>query len=351
MTVRQENVTIHNVAKIAGVSISTVSRVVNDLDRVAPSTRQKVEKAIRKLGFRPNSRAQALSRKRTDTIGLIVPDFFGQYFAMLMEGAHEEAQSNGVHIMVLKAKSPEEKQEALDRLCTEGRADGVILMLSELYPQVLEVAGEISTPLVILDKDIKGFRYDNILLDNQLAAYEAARHFLEVHDVNGLFFVGGSKSNVDSIARARGVSEAIETLKPHVEGGQFFGHGYSYEEGHRIARQDVLPRIEAGRTYGIVAANDDVACGAIDALLDHDIEVPRQVGVIGFDDSYIASHRRLKITTLRVPTKEIGRVAVRMILDRLAGKIHEPAKILLKAQLIVRESCGCNEKKTKSLNP
>ena len=142
MASKQESITIHNVAKTAGVSISTVSRVVNDLDRVSPETRMKVEKVIRKLGFRPNSRAQALSRRRTDTIGLIVPDFFGQYFSMLMEGAHEEAQKNGVHIMVLKAKSPAEKLEAINRLCTEGRADGVILMLSELYAKVLEAVQE-----------------------------------------------------------------------------------------------------------------------------------------------------------------------------------------------------------------
>ncbi len=338
---KQGNITIHNVAKIAGVSISTVSRVVNDLDRVAPDTRNRVEKAIRKLGFRPNSRAQALSRKRTDTIGMIVPDFFGQYFAMLMEGAHEEAQTKGVHIMVLKAKTPDEKLDAINRLCTEGRADGVILMLSELYPHVLEVAGEIAAPLVVLDKDIRGYRYDNILVDNQLAAYEAAKHFLEVHDVDGLFFVGGSESNVDSIARARGVFEAIETLKPKAEGRQFFGQGYSYEEGYRIAQAEVLDRIQTGRKYGVIAANDDVACGVMDALLDHNIDVPAQAGVIGFDDSYIASHRRLKVTTMRVPTKEIGKVAVRMILDRLSGKVSEPVKILLKAQLIVRQSCGC----------
>jgi LacI family transcriptional regulator len=103
--------------------------------------------------------------------------------------------------------------------------------------------------------------------------------------------------------------------------------------------------IEPQKRYGIVAANDDIAGGVMDFLMDSGIEVPRQAGVIGFDDSPIASQRRLKITTMRIPTEEIGRIAVRTILNRLTGKVNEPVKIVLKAELIVRQSCGCELKK------
>ncbi len=340
-----ESITIHDVAEIAGVSISTVSRVVNDLGRVAPETKRKVESAIRRLNFHPNSRAQALSRKRTDTIGLIVPDFEGQYFAMLMEGAHEEAQANGVHIMVLKAKGPEEKIEAVNRLCSQGRTDGVILMLSELYNDVLEGIGSISRPLVVLDQDVHSWRLDNILLDNRLAAFEATRHFIDVHNVDDVFFLGGSETNVDTTARAIGFSDALKRKGLDAAQRQFFCRTYSYEEGYRLAAKDVLPLVEQGKKYGLVAANDDIACGVIDSLMDGGVEVPTQVGVIGFDDSSIARQRRLKISTMRIPTKEIGRMSVRIILDRLAGKVKEPAKVILKAELVVRQSCGCGLKK------
>jgi LacI family transcriptional regulator len=335
------SITIHDVAEVAGVSISTVSRVTNDLERVAPETRRKVELAIRRLNFHPNSRAQALSRKRTDTIGLIVPDFEGQYFAMLMEGAHQEAQANGVHIMVLKANGPEEKIEAVTRLCSQGRTDGVILILSELYSNVLEGIGHINNPLVVLDQDVHTWRLDNILVDNRLGAFEATRHFIDTHNVDDVFFLGGSENNVDTTDRALGFSDALRGTGLEAEQRQFFCRNYSYDEGYRLAGKNILPLIEPQKRYGVVAANDDIAVGVMDFLMDSGIEVPRQVGVIGFDDSPIASQRRLKITTMRIPTKEIGRLAVRTILNRLAGKVNEPAKIVLKAELIVRQSCGC----------
>ena len=345
MEKEKANVTIHDVAEVAGVSISTVSRVANDQGRVAPETRRKVELAIRQLNFQPNSRAQALSRKRTDTIGLIVPDFEGQYFAMLMEGAHQEAQANGVHIMVIKAKESEEKIEAVTRLCSQGRTDGVILMLSELYSDVLEGIGPINNPLVVLDQDVHTWRLDNILLDNRLGAFEATRHFIDTHNVDDVFFLGGSENNVDTTDRALGFSDALRGTGLEAEQRQFFCRNYSYDEGYRLAGKNILPLIEPQKRYGVVAANDDIAGGVMDFLMDSGIEVPRQAGVIGFDDSPIASQRRLKITTMRIPTKEIGRIAVRTILNRLTGKANEPAKIVLKAELIVRQSCGCELKK------
>jgi LacI family transcriptional regulator len=337
------SVTIHNVAKVAGVSISTVSRVVNGLGRVAPDTRRKVKTAIRRLDFHPNSRAQALSRKRTDTIGLIVPDFEGQYFSMLMEGAHEEAQANGVHIMVLKAKGSDAQIEAVSRLCSEGRTDGVILMLSELYDEVLEGVADVNGPLVILDRDVNVWRLDNVLLDNQLGAFEATKHFIDIHKITNLYFVGSSKSNLDTFARAQGFSDALKSIGQDAQGRQFFGDNYSYDEGYRLAQGKLFPLIAPQEHYGVVAANDDIACGIIDALMDKGIRVPEQVGITGFDDSDIAIHRRPKITTMHIPTKEIGRLAVRMILNRLADRVSEPAKVILKARLVVRESCGCGK--------
>lgn len=338
------SITIHKVAQLAGVSISTVSRVVNGLGRVAPDTRRNVETAIRRLDFHPNSRAQALSRKRTDTIGLIVPDFEGQYFSMLMEGAHAESQANGVHIMVIKAKGAEDQIEAVNRLCSEGRTDGVILMLSELYDEVLEGVSSSNSPLVILDRDVNLWRLDNILLDNRLGGFEATKHFIDVHGITNMFFVGSAKSNLDTIARAQGFSDALRSINLDAEGKQFFGNSYSYDEGYRIVKEKVFSLIQGQERYGIVAANDDIACGIIDALMDKGIKVPEQVGVTGFDDSDIAIHRRLKITTMRVPIMEIGRMAIRMILNRMVNRESEPAKVILKARLIVRDSCGCKSK-------
>ena len=344
MSTRTKNVTIHNVAKVAGVSISTVSRVVNKLGRVAPDTRRKVESAIRTLDFHPNIRAQALSKKCTDTIGLVVPDFEGQYFSTLMEGANEEAERNGVHLMVLKAKGSESKIDAIIRMCSGGRTDGLILMLDELWDNVLDVVGNVNSPLVILDKDVNYTRLDNILVDNRMGAFEAAKHLIDVHKTRDLYFVGGPENNVDTTDRATGFSDALTSAGLVAKGRQFYSRTYSYDEGYQLAKQKIARIIDSGCRSGIVAANDDIACGVIDALEDVGIKVPDQVGVIGFDDSYIAIRRRLKLSSMRIPMKEIGSTAVKMVLSRIEDKELEPAKVILKARLIVRESCGCNMK-------
>jgi LacI family transcriptional regulator len=199
--------------------------------------------------------------------------------------------------------------------------------------------------LVVLDQDVHSWRLDNILLDNRLGAFEATRHFIDTHSVDDVFFLGGSENNVDTTDRALGFSDALKETGLEAEQRQFFCRNYSYDEGYRLAEKNILPLIEPQKRYGVVAANDDIASGVMDSLMDSGIEMPRQVGVIGFDDSPIASQRRLKITTMRIPTKEIGRMAVRTILNRLTGKVNEPAKIVLKAELIVRQSCGCGLKK------
>ena len=177
----KQKISIYDVAKEAGVSISTVSRVFNRRDRVAPDTRKAVEKAIRRLEFLPNTQARALSRKRTDTIGLILPGFRGDYFGRLMEGVDEEARHADLQMTVSKATGPDAKIKTIKRILNEGRVDGLILMLDEMKGEVLDQLHDSDTPVVILDKDVEHRHLDNILLDNRTGARDATLHLIQVH--------------------------------------------------------------------------------------------------------------------------------------------------------------------------
>ena len=203
-----DNISIHDVARMAGVSISTVSRVLNGRDRVSQETRKTVEAAIEQLNFFPNNRARALSRKRTDTIGLIVPGFLGDYFGRLMEGVDEEARLAGFHLMISKANTPQTKVDSIKRILTEGRVDGLILMLDELKGKVLDHLEDIRSPLVILDTDVGHRSLDNVLVDNRTGAHLATRHMLEAHGLRNLLFIGGPEGNTDSLERAAGFRAA-----------------------------------------------------------------------------------------------------------------------------------------------
>lgn len=343
----QKELTIHDVAAKAQVAISTVSRVLNDMNRVSPKTRERVQQAITDLGYAPNSRARSLSGKRTNTIGLVVPDFTGDYFTELMEGAHAEALASGLLIMVLKAKGAKEKVESVRRLLSEKRVDGLILMLSESHEAVLNRIEKVEAPLVVLDKDVGRRKLDCVLVDNRSASYEAAQHLAEVHGIRKLLYLGGPSDNIDSQNRAQGVQDLIRSREDLLDHELIFAGSYDYDDGYRVAQGSILPRIRSGlgdaEPWGIVAANDNLACGAVDALLDHGIEVPRQVAVIGFDDSPTAVHRRMRLSSVRIPLREIGEQAIRIICKRLGGGDRQNVKIELRSELIVRESCGCGD--------
>lgn len=333
--------TIHSVAKAAGVSIATVSRVLNGKDRVAPETQKKVLAAVERLNFYPNSRAKAFSSQRNDMIGLVVPDFKGQYFTTLMEGAFEEAKEHNVNIMVLKAKGSQEKIKTLQNIRREGRTDGIILMLEELHDKVLENIGKEKKPIVILDKNVNYRKLDNILVDNKTAAFEATSHMIQIHKPEYLFFVGGPENNLDTIARSQGFKDAIQYAQQDIKDNIFFAGQYEYDLAYTLTKDKLLPLLSENVQAGIIAANDDLACGVIDALESSQVRVPGDVGVIGFDDSMIAIRRRLKLTTMRTPVNEIGKSAVRMLMNRLNNKQSEPSQLILKSKLIIRNSCGC----------
>ena len=343
----REEPTIHDVAAEAQVAISTVSRVLNNMNRVSPKTRHKVQEAIAKLGYAPNSRARSLSGKRTNTIGLVVPDFTGDYFTELMEGAHAEALASGLLIMVLKAKGAKNKVESVRRLLSEKRVDGLVLMLSESREAVLNRIEKIEAPLVILDEDVGRRKLDCVLVDNRSASFEAARHLVDAHGIRNLIYLGGPGDNIDSQNRARGVQDLVRSEKSVLDREILYAGSYDYDDGYRVTQETILPRIRAalgaGSAWGIVAANDNLACGAIDALLERGVEVPRQVAVIGFDDSPTAVHRRMRLSSVRIPLREIGEQAIRIICERLNGSERQNVKIVLRSELIVRESCGCGD--------
>jgi len=345
MVDKSDKPTIQDVAKEAEVAKSTVSRVINGLDRVSPATRKKVKDAVRKLDFYPNSRAQAFGSKRTGMIGLLVPDFEGQYFTGLMGGAFEQAKDYGINIMVLKAKLPEERVEVLKRLREEERVDGVIMVFAERYSKALNAIGGNFENLVILDKDVGRLRLDNVFVDNLTGSFEAARHLLDVHKAEKIFYAGGGKESIDVMNRAQGFTNALVSAGMEIEGTKFFAKRYGYDDGYSLAQNDIIPLIKKGGFNGIVAANDQIACGVIDALVESGFQVPEEVGVIGFDDSRLAIWRNLKLTTVRNPVDEMGAEAVKMIVNRLSeDSIRSgPSKLILRTELIVRQSCGCGQ--------
>lgn len=334
-----QDLSIHDVAREAGVSIATVSRVMNGRSRVAPETKKRVEQAMGRLRYSPDLRARALSLGRTDTIGLILPDLFGDYFGELMRGVDEGAREAGTHLLVSRAADREDEKKLFAQMLQGRRVDGLILMISQRSDSLLDTLAQVNAPLVILDQDVRHHHIDNILVDNRTGARDATQHLIAVHGARDLVFLGGPKDNIDAQDRASGFRDALTAA--HIRGGRDLVHfsDYSYESGYALTRN--IARMKRKTQWGLVAANDDLARGAIDALTESGLRVPEDVRVVGYDDTRIARLTRPALTTVKVPLREMGREAVSMILDRRDGRRTLPRKSIVKGTLIIRTSCGC----------
>lgn len=334
-----ENASIYDVARKADVSISTVSRVLNDGSRVAPKTRRRVEEAIRALNYHPSNHARALMTRRSDTIGLIIPDLGGDYYGDLMRGVDKRANEMGMHLLVARASGEAEEMRSIERLLGSGRVDGLVIAITERNDTITQKLAGRNDPIVVLDCDVQ--HVDGVRVDNRAGAREVTEHLIRDHRITNLLFLGGPENNVDTVERADGFRDAlarhgIPVKAAHLQFFSDYDYNHGFEAGEELVRRGIQ------KSMGIVAANDDLARGAIEALLRGGIRVPEDgVAVVGYDDSRVAQFARPTLTTVRIPLAELGSMAIDMVMDRLSGRRSSPIQLSIKTELIIRQSCGC----------
>lgn len=332
-------VSIQDVAEAAKVSIATVSRVLNNPHLVAGETAQRVQTEIARLGYVPNAFAQGLIKKSSHVLGIALPDLHGEFYSELLRGADTEARRRGYHLLV----SSEARHGGSPAVSggVFGLIDGLAIMLTEPDERLWKETRGMRIPTVVLDAEIDAPHVDRILVDNAAGTHDATRHLLEAVKGDKLFFVGGPKENFDTKRRAE---EFVRTLrasgaasrKDEVAYGQ-----YSTEWGQTWANERVKAGgVSALKGVGVLAGNDEIALGVLQAVQDAGLGVPRDVRIVGFDDTRIASMVRPRLSTVRVPLVEVGEKAVQLLLERIEDPRRAAATVHLPTRLIVRESSG-----------
>lgn len=302
--------TIRDVASRAAVSVASVSRVLNGAGPVAVETRDRVLEAVRELAYVPHSGARSLSTRRTDTVGVILPDLHGEFFSELIRGLDRAARERGLHLIVSSSHDDAaEADAALNSM--RGRVDGIILMSPHLDPEALAGGMARSLPVVTLSGD--GGRGDlaGIGVDNAGAAAIMTRHLID-GGAKRVAHISGPVGHKEAVSRAEGYRAAVHAAgrEPLVEQGEFTqASGYG-------AMQRLLDR--RPRPDAVFAANDTMAIGALLAIREAGLRIPDDIALGGFDDVPMAALLRPALTTMRINIAELGERA----LARLAGAIE-----------------------------
>ena len=324
--------TIHDVAKRAGVSLSTVSRVMNDYAFVNPQTREKVEAAIQHLGYEKSRPESVRPAREMNTIGLIVPDIANPFFPLLIRGVETVAKIQGYSLVFCDSENElGQEQQHLETLFERG-VDGVILIPSAATTHVeMFVNNEI--PLVFLDRVLGLEEANYVICDNDEGAYQAVTYLLKLGHER-LLFVTGPPYLTTEQARLAGCRRALAEAGVKSADADWVMGNYRIEDAQQVVAAALEQRLEFTAVF---ATNDMMALGVKQALEKHGLTIPQDVSLVGYDDILFAG--MLGLTTISQPAYEMGRNAMFLLLDLIHERMTAPQHIILRPSMVIRSSC------------
>jgi LacI family transcriptional regulator len=330
-------VTIKDVAREAGVSVATVSRVFNNSALVKEPTRLEVQRVAARLGYSPHVAARSLITSKTSTIGVLLPDLYGEFFSEVIRGIDQAVQREGYHLLVSSSHDDESEIEAALR-SMHGRVDGLIVMSPDMDARAAVQRLAERFPVVLLNCAVEGDALDAITIDNYGGAYAIVRHLIALGHRRIAIITGGAR-NFDALERRRGyraaLAEAGIARNPAWEVPGDFSDTSGYHAVQRLL-------VTTPRPTAIFATNDAMAIGALSALREAGISVPDGVAVAGFDDIPMARYMNPPLTTVHVDITALGERSILRLLEVLRGEGDAtPARReTLPTHLVIRASCG-----------
>lgn len=328
-------VTIYDVAREAGVSMATVSRVVNNNPNVKPQTRKKVYEAIERLGYRPNAVARGLASKKTTTVGVVIPDIANANFAEVARGIEDIANMYHYNIILSNADKRKDKEIRVINTLLEKQVDGLLFMGGAVTEDHVQAFKTSNVPIVLCaTTDDKG-DIPSVDIDHEGAAFDAVGKLIAEGHRSIAMISGTLQDPANGYARYQGYKRALEQAGIAYREEYVRIGNYRYESGID-ATQYFLNLSD--RPTAIFAATDEMAIGAIHCIQDSGLSVPDDVSVISVDNSRISSMVRPLLTTVAQPMYDIGAVSMRLLTKLMKKETVENAKVTLPHELIVRRS-------------
>lgn len=329
--------TIDDVAKRAGVSISTVSRVINRNIPVSDEVAARVEAVMKELRYVPRAAARNLATRKTNTLGLLISDILGDFFAPLLAGIESVTDDNGYDLLISTA-GRRGLHEELPRALGNHNTDGLLVFSGVLTDAAITQAYTFDLPLVLIHQaPPPNLPIPCVTIENKAATREIVSHLIEVHNRRRIVLLRGLSRNEDTYWRELGYREALEL------------HGLPFDStlvapgdfSRQVAQASVAQLLAGGVAFdAIFTGDDEAAVGALLALQHAGRRVPEEVAVVGFDNQRLAEVLTPPLTTVHAPTEQVGAEAARQLIKLIQTGQADPLT-LLPTQLVIRRSCGC----------
>ena len=337
------DLTLEDIAKQAGVSRSTASRVVNDDPNVSDNVRSKVQEVIVSTGYHPHAAARSLASHRSWMIGLVLPrtvsNFFTDpYFPRLTQGVAQACNQHNYTLGLFLVNTKEDEKRIFPRISHKGLLDGILLQTAQMGDKLIDRLVNSDFPVVIAGRPFNANGISFIDVDNISAAYQAVCHLIQLGNKR-IGTITGWMNSTTGIDRKEGYLQAITEQGWEVE-ERLIVEGDFTENGGYLAMQQLLPH----KPDAIFAASDSMAIGAMRAVREAGLHIPSNIAFVGFDDLPIASQSDYNLTTVRQPIIQFGAKAVDTLIDLIENGIKPSRHIIMATELIVRDSCGASQK-------
>jgi LacI family transcriptional regulator len=334
--------TLEDVAKKAGVSRSTVSRVVNGYANISDGVRERVLQVIKETGYQPNAAARTLASQRSQMIGLVLPHtvsllFTDPYFPRLLRGISQACNQHDYTLAFFLASSKEEEKKIFTRIPNKGLLDGVLVQ-SGHHGDLLIISRLIDAkvPQVVIGRPIRSDNVSFIDVDNIGASYNAVSYLIRL-GYQRIATITGPLESAAGIDRRDGYVKALSERGIKIDQQLIVEGDFTQESGH-YAMQTLLQH----KPEAVFVASDIMSIGAIRAIQERGLNVPEDCAVVGFDDIPIATVSDVQLTTVRQPIIQLGVNAVELLIDLIENGVNPPRHVILSSQLVVRSTCGNN---------
>ena len=327
-------VTIKDIAREAGVSVTTVSRVLNNKADVSDKTREKVLKIIDRLNYNPNSIARGLVMNKTYTIGLIVPDISNAFFAEIAKAIEDELREYGYSVIFCNTDNDKDREKESIDLLRSKQVDGLIGAFSHDSKDEVLALGKAGFPIVQIDRLVDDSQIPFVIIDNILSGYEATEYLIKKGHRRIAHITGALDTNT-GIRRAEGYRKALQEYGIEIDEELVMEGDFSQESGY-LAMKEILERNKD--LTAVFAGNDMMALGAYRAIYAAGLKIPEDISIIGHDDFTLASLVSPALTTMQQPIYKIGKVAASLLIDIIKGKKNKEGLIVVNTSLIERSS-------------